>query len=242
MVQFVSLSTIINDLLLVVRGSKVSQSEAISTRQLEAWIHQYRALLLKQDLDKNKMPNPDYIQEIDYLKLSLVDIGGENAVSGIPETGFSVLKTDLAIPKTIDLNHKSGLMYVGNVAGNEIQLVSESRSKWQSYKKYTAKVPITYLKGGYLYISGVTDLDYITVRGVFEIPSEVGNFVNPITNQPSYDINSKYPIPANMLPVLKEMILSKELGIEVRAPSDTVNDSVSNVLPNIETQLQPEGN
>jgi len=241
MVQFVTLSRILHDLLLIVRGSKISQSEPISTRQIESWVHQYRALLLKQDLDKNKTVNPDYIQEIDYLKLSLVDIGGENVVSGIPETGFSVLKTDLAIPKTIDLNHKSGLIYVGTVAGNEIQLISESRSKWQSYKKYTAKDPVAYLKNGYLYISSITDLNYITIRGIFEIPPEVGNFVNPITNQPSYDINSKYPIPANMLPVLKEMILSKELGIEVRAPSDVVNDSASNVSPNVETQVQPEG-
>ena len=71
--NFITLNTIITDLLLVIRGSKISDSETISKRQLEEWIHQYRSLLIKQDIDKGKMPNPDYIQEIDHLKLESID-------------------------------------------------------------------------------------------------------------------------------------------------------------------------
>ena len=77
----VSLDKIVYDLLLIIRGSNVSQSEPISTRQLEEWAHQYRAVLLRRDLDKNRMPNPDYIQEIPNLALSAVE-GSEASTIG----------------------------------------------------------------------------------------------------------------------------------------------------------------
>ena len=78
MIEFVSLRTIINDLLKIIRGSKISQSEPISERQIEGWVHEYRALLIKRDIDKGKMPNPDYIQEINGLALVEEDIIGSD--------------------------------------------------------------------------------------------------------------------------------------------------------------------
>ena len=64
MISFITLNTITTDLLNIIRGAQVTQSEPISKRQLEAWVHQYRALLIKQEMDKGKMPNPDYIQTL----------------------------------------------------------------------------------------------------------------------------------------------------------------------------------
>ena len=72
MIEFVTIDTIVSDLLNIIRGAQVTQSEPISKRQLEAWIHQYRALLIKQDMDKGKMPNPDYIQTIQDMILCLI--------------------------------------------------------------------------------------------------------------------------------------------------------------------------
>ena len=62
MITFVTLATITSDLLNIIRGAHISQSEPISKRQVEGWIHQYRAFLLKQDLDKSKMPNPEQFE------------------------------------------------------------------------------------------------------------------------------------------------------------------------------------
>lgn len=226
--DFITLNTIVTDLLNIVRASNIAQSEPISKRQLEDWVHQYRSLLLKQDLDKGKFPNPDYIQEISHLRLEAIDLSGDEVTSTGKETGFYVSRSELQLPKTLDLNFKSGFMYVGTIAGDELQFIPEGRSKWQKYKKYTDGETMAYLKNRYLYVQGPEPVKYITVRGVFEIPPEVGRFVNPITNQPYYNIESKYPIPANMLPVLKEMILSKELRIEAVAPTDTKTDKSHN--------------
>jgi hypothetical protein len=224
MIEFI----IITDLLKVIRGSKISQSETISRRQLEEWVNEYRALLLKQDLDKGKDPNPDYIQEIPSVGLEVVDktVGSDLA----SETYF--LRTELTIPKTLDLNFKSGLMYVGTIDGREIQLVPEGRASWQQYKRFTSSTPLAFLKNRRVFINCVTPIQFITVRGVFEVPTEVGNFINTDADVTTLGYRSAYPIPANLVPVLKEMILSKELGIITQQPSDNKNDSNNQVSLN----------
>lgn len=232
MINFVSLNAVVTDLLEIIRQAKVSRSEPISKRQLEAWIHQYRGVLIKRDLDKGKMPNPDYIQEIPSIELDVVD----RTDGGNIDSYTYMLKTKLALPNTIDLNFKSGFMYIGTIDGHEFQFIPESRSQWQQYKKYTSRDNIVFLRNNYLYLLSTSPVRYISVRGVFEVPTEVSNFVN--TNMPtrSANLDDPYPIPINMLPELKSMLLAKELGVEYKMFSDKSNDSQATVSTNIEPQ------
>lgn len=225
MLQFVTLNTITTDLLNIIRGAQITQSEPISKRQLEAWVHQYRAKILKQDLDKNKIPNPDYIQTLQALELEEVDEAEGSTVS----TDYKTFRTKLVLPKTLDLNFKSGFMYIGTITGQEIQFVPEGRTRWQEYKRYTPNSRLCYLKDGYLYVTNDKEIRYITVRGVFEIPTEVSHLENP--NEAVTDVteNSEYPIPIDKVPVLKQMILQGELGVEARAYSDVTNDGAHEV-------------
>jgi len=230
MITFITLDKIITDLLNVIRGSKVSQSETITRRQIEEWVNEYRAILLKQDLDKGKMPNPDYIQELPGVAMEVVDKSDEVVL----KSKEYMMKTSLDIPKTIDLNNKSGIMYVGTIDGREIQFVPESRARWQQYKRFTYDDPLAFLRNNRIYIHCVTPIQYITVRGVFEIPTEAGNFSNTNATSSTLLYDAAYPIPANMVPILKEMILSKELGIMAQAPSDNKNDGNNNMSLNAE--------
>lgn len=225
---FTTLNTIIRDILDILRNSNVADSEVISKRRIEDKVHQVRALLLKRDLDKGKKPNPDYIQEIGNMKVIPVEMAGEDITDLGIESGVKVYRTELQVPKTLDLNFCSGFMYIGNTVGDEIQLIPEGRSKWQRYKKYTSSDKLAFLRNGYLYIVNPQALQYITVRGVFEVPTEVARFVNPITNQPYFDYDSKYPIPINMLTELKSIILQSEFKIELSAKTDVTNDSANN--------------
>lgn len=225
-IEFVSLSAIIQDLLWIIRGSQVVESETISWRQLENWVHQYRALLLKRDLDKNKYPNPDYIQEIQCIKMVVVDKADDSTI----KTNKLLLRSELQLPRTIDLNYKQGFTYIGTLDGKELQLMPQSRSRWQKDKYYTADDPICFYKNRYLYLDNDFVIEYISVRGIFEVPTEVGNFINPFTNLPEFTLDSKYPIPITMLPALKEMILKNELNIITKETSDVKNDSTNNLL------------
>jgi hypothetical protein len=220
---FVTLNTIINDILLASRGAVLSASEPISRKQVEDWIHQYRAVLLKRDMDKGKIPNPDFIQELPFISLQ-TDFNDSSLLVSVP-----------AIPKTINFNYKSGFTYIGTTDGDEIQYVPEGRNKWQDYKKYTSNTPIVFLKNKRLYIRNApADLQYITVKGIFEVPSEAARFINPNTQLPYFNADSPYPVPNDLLPALKEMILSKELRIEITSPSDTKTDSSHGLSENTE--------
>jgi len=206
--EFVSLRSIIYDILNIIRGAKITDDDPISERQIESWIHQYRATLLKRDLDKGKTANPDYIQELTNSDGSALIIVPEE------QETRTVYRTNIQIPKTIDFNFKSGIVFIGDVEGNEIQLIPASRANWQPYNKYTSKDIVAYLKNRYIYLVNDDGLKYIRLRGIFEVPTEL----------PGMTIDSKYPIPINMLETLKGMILKQELGIEYIAPSDDVND------------------
>lgn len=236
-VQFVSLNAIITDLLLAIRGSKVSQSEPISKRQLENWVHQYRALLLKRDLDKGREPHQDYIQEIPGLEMEVVDYTDE--LTNVAK-GEYLLRSKLSIPSTVGLNYSEAITYFGTIDGYEIQLVPESRTRWQKHKRWTGKDKVGFLRNNYVYIANDTSTKFVNIRGVFEIPTEVINFVNANTAQGNYQLNDAYPIPVAMVPTLKEMILKGELNIEAKSYSDQKNDSDSAVAPNLEEQPQQQ--
>jgi len=229
MANFITLNTIVTDLLNTVRGSKISQSETISRRQIEDWVNQYRGVLIKQDLDKGKMPNPDYIQEIPSLRLEVVDKTTESELA----SDAYFMRTVLELPNTLDLNFKSGFTYVGTLDGKEIQLVPEGRVYWQKFKRFTKKEALAFLRNKHIYVSNVTPLSHITVRGIFEIPMEASRFINPALSTQTYDtLDDRYPIPVSMVPTLKTMILQQELGIMAQAPSDNTNDGANIVTPN----------
>jgi hypothetical protein len=225
------------DLLNIVRAANISRSELISQRQVEMWVHQYRALLIKQDLDKGRMINPDYVQEMPGLQLEVVD-----RTKGMElESGLYLLRTKLALPKTIDLNYRSGFTFVGTVDGREIQFVPESRVRWQQYKKYTSGDNLAFLRSQHMYLLYPTPIEYLTIRGIFEVPTEVGNFTNIHADYIYEDWNTPYPIPITMVTTLKAMILKQELGMTVQAESDLKNDSDQNKQePNVIGQPQQQ--
>lgn len=249
---FTTLRTIVEDILKVASGSIVSASNPFSRRQIEDWVHQYRAILLSRELDKDNFVNPDYLQEIPGLVLEQTDLKGNVIiVQGFPyEFDLTLqdasgrflgdnylLRTKLSIPKTIDLNHKSGITFIGDSEGNEYQLVPKFRNAWQKYKRYASAMKLAMLYNNKILFTNDVSLDNVTVRGVFENPMEVGRFINPNTNMPVMGMDSPYPIPNNLLPVLKEMILSKEMKITVQSPTDMKNDSNYGVAPNVENKF-----
>ena len=208
---FNSLNSIIDDILLTYRDSKISESEDLSRIQVEQWIHQYRALLIKQDLDKGRDMNEQYLQTIAPLHISKLS----NCVGGYH------YKSDKEIPKFIDLHYGKGISAIKDLNGNLIQLGTETKAKYQSSRKYTCSDYIAYIQGNYLYILGPEHLEYVSIEGVLEDPTSIGECFDRDT--------SVYPIPANMIPTLKQMIFERELNIMLKVPSDITNNSTNDV-------------
>ena len=217
-----TLNTIVTDLLLIARGSKLAASEKISKRQIEAWVHQYRSLLIRQNISGGDNVNPDYVQTISSIELLPVDIAGS---STSVSTDSNIYRTSSKLPKTVNLRNMSGITYVGTLNKKRIQLVPGHRVEYQLFKKFTPKDMLAYLEDGYLYVVNPYGVRYVTIRGIFENPVEAALYSNTTMSPEDFDTNSQYPIPTHMLPALKQLILERELGIESVTPSDNKNDS-----------------
>jgi len=210
MIQFNSLNTIIDDILNEVRNNSISESESLSRNQVEQWIIQYRSMLIKQDIDKGREINPDYIQEILNIPVTDKDSLGKL----ISTSGSWVGRTTIEIPNGIDFHFADNIISITDKYDSLIQVTSESRAKMQEKRRYTGKDTLAYERDGRIYITGQGDVTVINIKGVFENP------LDPVFNLTADD---RYPIPANMIIPLKELIITKE--IDIVALSDDSNDS-----------------
>ena len=202
-----TLNTIIDDILLELRNSSIAESEHISRIQIEQWIHNYRAMLIKQDIDKGRDINPMYVQTLPCIHLDRVEC----------TPGHIEYVSNIELPKLIDFHFRTGLVSVKDMFGNLIQLGSETKNKYQKYRKYTCKDYIAYLKNNRVYIEGGNNLlEWIELDIVAENPADLIECFDP---------DGPYPVPAHMIPTIKDLIFSKELNIMPKMPTDETNNS-----------------
>lgn len=205
-----TLNTIIDDIISEIRNFDVAESDVLNRIQIEQWITHYRSVLLKQDIDKGRQINPDYIQEV--IDIPVVDKDDSN--KSLARGDNWVGRTNVKLPNGVDFHFEDNIVSITDQYDNSIQLSSESRAKRQTSRRYSMNDTIAYKKNGWLYFVSQSGLDKVTVRGIFE---------DPMDNILGLSIDERYPIPANMIPTLKELIMTKEINIV--ALSDVSNDS-----------------
>ena len=205
-----TLNTIIDDIILELRNSQVNESEHLSRIQIEQWVINYRALLIKQDIDKGRDINPMYVQTISNIQLNRVE----------DPNGHFTYTGNIEVPKLIDFHFKTGLVTVTDLFGNIIQIGHNTKVKYQKYRKYTLNDYLAYLKDNKIYVEGDNNkLEYININIIAENPADVAS-----ANGTCFDPDAGYPIPANMISVIKQMIFQNELNIMPRELSDDTND------------------
>ena len=214
-----TLNNYIDDILLEARNNNVSESEKLSRYQIELWIKSYRAMLIKQKLDKNE-PLDDMFTQTIRMHVNQIE----------EEPGHIEYVGDQELPTLLDTKNFTGLISVKDAYGNNIQLGSETKMKFQKYRKYTCKDYIAYKKGNKVYVEGgLNTLEYIDVKLIAEDPTE-----NKLCYDPSKDM---YPIPIYMWPTIKDMIFSKDfytLSIQRSdVTNDTKDDNQNNYNPNL---------
>lgn len=226
----VTLDKIVMDILKIARGSNVPQSETISTRQIEDWINQYRALLISQKVEKGYDLNSSLIQSLNCLELEDVD------KAECCDLGFNtctVKRTKIQLPRfAMSKTDSELIIFVGTVMGKPIQLMSEIRSFFNQYRKYTKHTPIAYKKNDYLYILNDDAIERVTIRGILADPREASTIINSCSNTICWSVSDPYPIVDDMVPTIRGLILEKEMGIIIKAPSDKKNDSSNIETPN----------
>lgn len=202
-----TLNNLIDDVMLEARNNNIAESEKLSRRQVELWIKSYRAMLIKQKLDKNEPLDDMFTQTI------------RMHVDKIEETpGHIEYVGNIELPTLLNTKWFTGLIQVKDAYGNIIQLGNETKMKFQKYRKYTCKDYIAYKKGNRVYVEGDSNsLEYIDVKVLAE---------DPTTDKLCYDPDSdEYPIPAYMWPTIKDLIFDHDFYTLSQQPSDTTNNT-----------------
>ena len=208
-----TLDEITDNILQIARNNNVAESEHLSRRQIQLWVHYYRAFMIKQWIDKEReLENLDemFIQTIQPIHL--------NKVETVP--GKLLYVGDKELPKLIQFNNRVGVISVKDMYGNLIQIGNQTKSKLQRYRKATCGDYIAWVKGNRIYVEGDSNkLEYISVDVIAEDPTSLVDCWSP---------DMEYPIPASMIPTVMDMILKRELQVMVQMPSDTTNNSEDN--------------
>ena len=205
-----TLENYIDDVLLEARNNNITESEKLSRHQIHLWIKSYRAMLIKQKLDKNESIDDMFTQTI---RIHVDKI--EQTPGNIEYVG------DQELPALLSSKFSTGVLQVKDACGNIIQIGSETKMKFQKYRKYTCKDYIAYKKGNRVYVEGGSnELEYIDVKVIAEDPTEGKLCYDPSTDE--------YPIPVYMWPTIKDLIFDKDFGTMIRQQSDVSNDSQDN--------------
>jgi hypothetical protein len=105
-----TLNEMVDNVLLIARNNNIAESEHLSRAQIEKWILSYRAMLIKQDIDKGRDVNELYLTTIEPIHLDRE----ENSPGHFTYVG------DKELPKLIDFNFRPGVIAVRDMFGNII--------------------------------------------------------------------------------------------------------------------------
>ena len=149
-----TLNELCDDVLLEARNNNIGESEKLSRYQIMLWIKTYRAYLLKQKLDKGEQLDQIFYQTI-RMHLDKIE----------EDPGHAEYQGDKELPTLLGTKLTTSVITVKDAYGNIIQLGSETKMKFQRYRKYTCKDYIAYVKGNRIYVEGdANQLEYIDVE------------------------------------------------------------------------------
>lgn len=194
-----------------------------------------RALLIKNDLNKNYTVDSYIIQDLGCLTLEEADKG----CCDVP-VDCTILKTVQKIPSPIELHHKQMITRIGPVdtTAKPFQIIPYERVPYVGLNKFTKNLVKAFIKDGYVYIVVSKDnpifwgLQTINVQGVFEDPTEVSDF-NDCDGENCFNDNSDFPVKAWMIPAIIETVVKKFVMPQNLAPIDNSSDN----KPNLENQI-----
>lgn len=205
-----TLNQLCDDVLLEARNNNIAESEKLSKRQVELWIKSYRAMLIKQKLDRKEPLDSMFTQTI-RMHVDKIE----------KDPGHIEYMGDKELPTLLNTKWFTGLISVKDAYGNIIQVGDETKMKFQKYRKYTCKDYIAYKKNNRVYVEGdANTLEYIDVDVIAEDPTE-----NKLCYNPSKD---EYPLPVYMWPTIKDLIFSKDIYTMFQQQSDVTNDTQDN--------------
>lgn len=207
---------------------KIIDDQEIDISEVRYDVENARALLVKRRYgNKFKTQLPEAIvQGIKSLEIESV-----NASNVLISSDKVLMRTSLQVPQILEKS--SGMPMVKRISSatilsNNFTIVTPQQANYSGNGKFNQKNVFCFYEDGYLYFVTKRDLfkgiKYVDLEAVFERPTEVFEYLN--TNfSGSYDNDSNYPIPMDMIDDIEQIVLKNKLRIEASQPIDDINDS-----------------
>ncbi len=192
----------------------------ISDRQILYWIEQTRSILISQALSKKDDINDSWIQFITCVEMEQV----EDTDCCLVDSNCFLLKSVQQIPSTIDSWRDNTIISITTAGGEPISKSNHIKQRYQKYNKYTSKSWGWYLKDDYLYVINNQNLNYLTVAGIFEFPSDLGEFVS-CDNQECWTLDSNYPVSLTLATQITDIVVKTKVNTFLTLPMDNSNDA-----------------
>jgi hypothetical protein len=216
----ITLNHILFDIKNVAYGGTVSDDSKISDRQVEFWIHQTRSMLIHNEMSKRMRINESFVQHIECVELECIDTTECCDLEG----DCFILRSKDKLPKTIARKGRNSILSVETVDGKEaFSETTYFRKRYNEFSKYTKFKRRWYIKDEYLYITNDLLMEVVAVSGIFEDPSEVGNF-KTCDGDECYTNDSDYPVTMEMSSMITELVLKTKMAIARQMPNDEDND------------------
>lgn len=202
-----------------------STESSLSHEYYTDLINQQRSLWIRNEYNKNRSIDPNVQQEF-CVDVELVD--PTICCINVPKT-CKVLRTKVPIPNAIEFANSKGITSVGPVFITlpRFSIVDYTRVPYVGNGRTGRLNTYAFLYGTYIYIISQKPelylLEKVTIRGIFENPTELGEFTNCETNQKCWTLDSLYPLNDWMWVYMKAQILG-ELGQKQMIPSDEANN------------------
>lgn len=199
-------------------------------------INEQRSLWLRNEYNKNRSIDPYVVQTLGCVELEPVN--PIDCCITVP-TGCKVLRTKKQIPNTIEFFFTKGIVSVGSpdITKARISLIDYARIAFIGHGRTTAKTVYAFLYEGYMYLisrsSEYLMTKYITIRGLFEDPTALGEFINCETNHKCWSPSDPYPMNQWMWAYIKPYVLQQLMQKTVVALDNANNANDDRVQQNI---------
>jgi hypothetical protein len=224
------------NLLNLFRGGRSSQDEVISLSQIKFNVKHYRAVFIRRDYARNGLVTRHLEQDLKCVQLEKVDLSKCCNINLNCPAYRSVKK----IPRTVRFNFEEAITYVGDVTGlGRIQMIKPFEANYISAEKFTKNNTKAFMIEDYLYVLNPKGADYVNVRGIFEDPEEVAEFID-CAGQPCYSGSDIFPMPMDMVQGITQGMMQGELRLLAGTFTDTVLDRSQDLSPGTPQQTSKE--
>ncbi len=221
----ITLEKLVYDLKEAYTAAQPANQEPVGDRLITDWIHYTRAQLIRQDLQKGRTITDNIKQSLGCIDMLQVD----PAMCCDGNTGCTVLKSAVQIPKAIEGEYNDYILRVGppSITAKAFNLIPYERAIWSGNIPTTAALTKAFILDRYVYVINKKVADfYMPAIGVWiiaEDPTEVELFKH-CDGTPCYTKSSNYPISATMVNTMKSMIKERDFRFIVRTSPDSKND------------------